>query len=311
MQAWEEVQATIDYIETHLQKDLKAIDLAKMAHLSAFYYQRLFTRLVGRPFLEYVKMRRLAKASELLLKTENKILDIALECGFRSHAAFTKAFKNAYKLTPESFRRERPLLNQVVKPELMMKYVLIDEGVPLITEHMFLEINRKKLLKKETYLGYVGKLSIASHIPIGGATGVSGPEALWDKFQQVKPHISAILPDGPELGASFLRDKTLDPMTLGPDEAFDYFVGGQSDGTLVEGMEEWVLDAGEYIVCSFETEASEAAKSEAIAKALNYLLGTWLPKHQLITEPYSVEKYCGTKDNISCMEIWVAPLPKV
>ncbi|HWQ43818.1 MAG TPA: AraC family transcriptional regulator, partial [Desulfosporosinus sp.] len=46
MHAWEQIQITVDYIEEHLAEEIKIENLAKLAALSQFYYQRLFSRLV-------------------------------------------------------------------------------------------------------------------------------------------------------------------------------------------------------------------------------------------------------------------------
>jgi AraC family transcriptional regulator len=104
MHAWEQIQITIDYIEKHLSEDIKINDLAKLAALSQFYYQRLFRRLVKRPVNEYIKMRRLARASKALRNRNKRILDIALDFGFSSHETFTRAFKDTFGMTPEEYR---------------------------------------------------------------------------------------------------------------------------------------------------------------------------------------------------------------
>lgn len=79
MHAWEQIQLTVDYIEKHLAEEIKIENLAKLASLSQFYYQRLFSRLVKRPVNEYIKLRRLAKASEVLIDKNKRILDAALD----------------------------------------------------------------------------------------------------------------------------------------------------------------------------------------------------------------------------------------
>ena len=61
MHAWEAVQKSVDYIEEHLQENIRAEALAEIIGLSPFYFQRLFKRLVNKPLQEYVKLRRLAK----------------------------------------------------------------------------------------------------------------------------------------------------------------------------------------------------------------------------------------------------------
>lgn len=44
MHAWEAIQTTLDYIETHMDEALEIEALAEQAALSPFYYQRLFSR---------------------------------------------------------------------------------------------------------------------------------------------------------------------------------------------------------------------------------------------------------------------------
>ena len=66
MHAWETIEHSLDYIDEHLGEEVKIEELAGMAALSPFYFQRLFKRLVHKPVQEYVKLRRLAKAVEAL-----------------------------------------------------------------------------------------------------------------------------------------------------------------------------------------------------------------------------------------------------
>ena len=108
MHAWEQIQITVDYIEEHLAEEIKIENLAQLASLSQFYYQRLFSRLVRKPVNEYIKLRRLARASEALLDKSKRILDIALDVGFSSHETLTRTFKSTYGMTPEEYR-ENPL----------------------------------------------------------------------------------------------------------------------------------------------------------------------------------------------------------
>ena len=116
MHAWEAVQKSVDYIEEHLQENIRAEALAEIIGLSPFYFQRLFKRLVNKPLQEYVKLRRLAKAVEALNTENQRILDVALDYGFASHANFTRAFKGAFGITPEAYKKNRPFLNTFVKP---------------------------------------------------------------------------------------------------------------------------------------------------------------------------------------------------
>jgi len=66
MHAWEAVQKSVDWIEENLAEEIAMEKLAEVAALSPFYFQRLFARLVKRPVREYIKLRRLARASKAL-----------------------------------------------------------------------------------------------------------------------------------------------------------------------------------------------------------------------------------------------------
>lgn len=67
--------------------------------------------------MEYIKLRRVAKASEALLDKNKRILDIALDLGFSSHEIFTRTFKSTYGLTPEEYRANPVRLNNFCMPQ--------------------------------------------------------------------------------------------------------------------------------------------------------------------------------------------------
>ncbi len=299
MHAWEQIQMTVDYIETHLSEEIAIPNLAKLASLSQFYYQRLFSRLVKKPVNEYIKLRRLARASEVLSDTSKRILDIALDFGFSSHTSFTRTFKEAFGITPEQFRANPVRLNNFKKPELLLSYTLIDENVPLITDGIVLEITRKHLLSAEHFIGLTGKVSM-SQIPVGVETGIDTLGTLWHRFHESKADVAALKADSDELGVSM----------MGSDEGFfTYFAGGQAcSNQQIDGYANWELPAGEYIVCSIEAEDFEHLITETLYKAQGYLFGTWLPNHDMVTEAFCAERYKSHSPDTTCMEIWVRPI---
>lgn len=93
---------------------------------------------------------------------------------------------------------------------------------------------------------------------------------------------------------------------------FTYFAGGLVQNIPHYQQEDFVskeLPAGEYIVCRIEAENFEDLVTDALNQGGKYLFGTWLPKHNLTTEPFSAEKYYRDLKDMACMEIWVKPLP--
>ena len=101
------------------------------------------------------------------------------------------------------------------------------------------------------------------------------------------------------------------------DGTFSYFVGGSaipntsaSASTMTyDDLVTWELPAAEYIVCSFEAESFEELVTSALGKSMNYLFGTWLPKHKLSTQAFSAEKYVDVHSEICKMELWIIPVP--
>ena len=67
MHAWETIEHSLDYIDEHLGEEVKIEELAGMAALSPFYFQRLFKRLVHKPVQEYVKLIWYKKSRHLQL----------------------------------------------------------------------------------------------------------------------------------------------------------------------------------------------------------------------------------------------------
>lgn len=296
MTAWEAIQKTLETIEEHIGETIEIEELAKTAALSPFYYQRLFSRLVKKPVREYIKLRRLARACGELKEKKNRILDVAVEYGFGSHEAFTRAFKEAYGMTPEQYRKHPVMLNQFIKPDLLLGYAMIDEGVPLITDGLVFEVNRKTLREPVEFMGVLGYVPISGQLPVGEATGVDVPGEIWARFHREKRLIPRI-PNGRELGVAFLGDA--------PEGCFSYFAGAEVyAGAADERFQTYLLPAREYAVFGFEAENFAGLTTVALDKIIKYS-GFWLSKHSLTAEPFAPELYYGSEPGITYMELWL------
>ncbi len=296
MHAWEQIQITVEHIENHLAEEIKINELAKLASLSSFYYQRLFSRLVKKTVNEYIKLRRLARASETLLDKSIRILDIALSFGFKSHETFTRAFKSAYGMTPESYRNNPVILNNFNKPQLLLNYTLVDENVPLIVDEIVLEIRREILNSDEYFVGMTVEEPI-NQIPGGDETGIDGLAKLWDDFHSKSPGISTVRANSDELGVAYMGTK---------EGYYRYFAGAQAiSNDVPDGYDLWELSKGNYVVCMFEAEDFKHLVTDAIYKAQGYLFNTWLPNHELSVLPFCAERYKTHSPETSSMEIWV------
>lgn len=83
------------------------LDLKKLS-IESGYSKRQFIRLfhgIGRTPHQYILDLRLEKARVLMLKRSFTLMDIAYECGFSSHAHFTRVFRQRFRMNPNVFRR--------------------------------------------------------------------------------------------------------------------------------------------------------------------------------------------------------------
>lgn len=102
-----EIKKSIDYIEANLCKEIKLSNLAQQSYLSRFYFHRIFRNLVGETIMVYVRKRRLTEAALELIRTDNKIIDIALKYQFGSQESFARAFKKMYGMAPREYRHSK------------------------------------------------------------------------------------------------------------------------------------------------------------------------------------------------------------
>jgi AraC-like DNA-binding protein/predicted transcriptional regulator YdeE len=121
MAAWQSIQVAVDWIENHLTDEISIRDLAEAVHLSPYYFQRLFRKLVGKTVMEYVKLRRLARVSNRLIFNLDTISCSCYHYGFENHETFCKTFKKEYGMTPTEFRKHTLPVCHFPKPVLTEK----------------------------------------------------------------------------------------------------------------------------------------------------------------------------------------------
>jgi AraC family transcriptional regulator len=101
---------TIQFIETNFDKPISAQDLERVSLYSYRNIQRIFKYTCGETIGGYQQRLKVEYAYKLILYTSNAFSDIAFEVGFESLAAFSKAFKLRFGLSPKEARRQKSLL---------------------------------------------------------------------------------------------------------------------------------------------------------------------------------------------------------
>jgi AraC family transcriptional regulator len=98
------IQRALDYTEAHLTGEVDYEEAAREACSSAFHFQRMFTMLCGFTLGDYIRMRRLAIAAEDLMRTDDKVIDIAYRYGYDTPESFSRAFTRFHGVTPTQAR---------------------------------------------------------------------------------------------------------------------------------------------------------------------------------------------------------------
>lgn len=93
-----------EYVEAHMEDQLKVGDIAAHFELSKSYFSALFRKHFGKSLGAYMLSLRLARALKMLSTTDRKIGEIGHECGFDSTFSFGRAFKREFDKTPREYR---------------------------------------------------------------------------------------------------------------------------------------------------------------------------------------------------------------
>ncbi|XDD50100.1 GyrI-like domain-containing protein [Leptospira sp. WS92.C1] len=93
-----------DHIQNKIGEPIGLNQLAFLSNLSPWHFHRIFSKLQGESVQEHIRRLRLEKAAYELKISGYPILEIALEAGYESNEAFTKAFKRIFDQTPKQFR---------------------------------------------------------------------------------------------------------------------------------------------------------------------------------------------------------------
>ncbi|WP_027214957.1 AraC family transcriptional regulator [Burkholderia sp. WSM2232] len=114
------VRKALWFVESHFAEELTLDDIANCACVSRFHLARAFEAATGMPVMRYVRGRRLSEAARRLADGAPDILTVAIDAGYGSHEAFTRAFREQFGLTPEALRARGHLDNPVIVEPIKM-----------------------------------------------------------------------------------------------------------------------------------------------------------------------------------------------
>lgn len=105
--AFWQARKALAHIDEQLEFTIRICDLASLARLSKSYFSRAFKTTFGVSPQKYIVTRRIARAQQIMLTTNEPLCDIARACGFSDQAHLSRLFRRLTGKTPNAWRRAR------------------------------------------------------------------------------------------------------------------------------------------------------------------------------------------------------------
>ena len=123
------------FVESNFTQEITLDDVARAGGVSRYHMARVFAIATGRSIMRYVRGRRLTEAARTLADGAPDILAVALDAGYNSHEAFTRAFRDQFGLTPEALRARANLDKiELTEPIKMDETLLTKLEAPRVTD---------------------------------------------------------------------------------------------------------------------------------------------------------------------------------
>lgn len=251
----ETLEQAVIYIEEHLGEDITVEDVACFVGYSYYHLTRQFNAVLGESVGSYIKGRRLADAAKKLIYTNEKVIDIAMEAGFDSSEAFSRAFKAIYRVSPREYRQNR--LDLFVGARKRLEPELLNHRASNLTVHP-----RIVMLPEIKAAGLRGQTTVRDN---------SLPE-LWSRFMGVVEQIPNRTAGGRGFGIceACQEGNTIYRMT---DEVrFSEVVSVEVDS--FEGLSApfvpKVIEGGRYAVFTHK------GSLDSLIETFRYIWGTWM-----------------------------------
>jgi AraC family transcriptional regulator len=101
-----QLRRVTDKIHADIEREMTVAELAETAGLSQAYFSEAFRRSTGYPPHQFVLRIRIDRAKQLLRTTDQRIIDVAVGCGFQSSQQLAKVFQRLLKTSPTVYRRQ-------------------------------------------------------------------------------------------------------------------------------------------------------------------------------------------------------------
>ncbi len=101
------IRIAVEFIYNNFEREISVQDIANYVFLSTGYFTRAFKEETGISPINYLRKVRIDRALELLVETDLKVGEIALNVGFTNQQRFNEVFKKHLKTTPLQYRKSK------------------------------------------------------------------------------------------------------------------------------------------------------------------------------------------------------------
>jgi AraC family transcriptional regulator len=273
------LNGVLDHIDAHLGDTLEVPQLASVANFSPFHFHRLFSVWMGETVGDYLRRRRLDVGANMLVhRPLQSILDIAVEVGFGSAEAFSRAFRQQFKVSPSHWRTNAPSRVGQNQRKLLD---LINSNPDQVTAKLFGNNSDNSELELVSNVAVVILPSV--RVAYFRKIGPYGPQIGHFWQDTVFPwRATCGLAEAPCFGIG--RD---DPEITAPNNCrYDACVQIPGDFAPPHPASVAMLPGGKYAIATFDGHARQ------VAAAWQELLRSWLPNSgmQVDSRPF-FERY--------------------
>jgi AraC family transcriptional regulator len=95
-----------EFVDAKIEEELTLCEMAQAVELSTAYFSRMFRKSTGETPHQFLLRKRLERAMKMLRSADERVLDVAVACGFKSQQHFAQVFRHVCGVTPTEYRRE-------------------------------------------------------------------------------------------------------------------------------------------------------------------------------------------------------------
>lgn len=250
----EQLEKTVVFIENNLHEEIKVDAVAGVTGYSYYHFHRIFEAVLGETLGNYIRSRRIARAANDLLYTNQRILDIAVHYQFDSQEAFNRAFKRVFKVSPGTYRKNR--IDAIIGSQKELTAIHLKHLYQSITiQPSIRQLNEVRLA------GIRGKTTLCNNrIPDMWRSFSSRIEEIKNRVEGFKGY--GICETDPDYDLNKFNENT----------ETSHFVGVEvySFDDLPPGMMAKTLCGGKYAVFTHK------GKTSTLQMTYDYVWGTWV-----------------------------------